>query len=138
MTSLLAIFLFSFICSLILTPISGSLGNKLGAIDRPDERKIHSGDIPRIGGLAMGISFIVTLYASSFFFTTVTDHLILNRKIVFCLIGGFVVFGIGFFDDIKRLGPLIKVIFQIAGVSIAYWGGIRINGICLFDSNYSA
>ena len=82
----------------------------------------------------MGISFIVTLYASSFFFTTVTDHLILNRKIVFCLIGGFVVFGIGFFDDIKRLGPLIKVIFQIAGVSIAYWGGIRINGICLFDN----
>jgi len=44
--------------SLLATPIVKRLALRLGAVDLPDERKIHKEPMPRLGGLAIYAAFI--------------------------------------------------------------------------------
>ena len=126
MTTLLAIFLISLLLSLITTPLVTWMGRKLGAIDIPDERKCHQIPIPRNGGLAIVFSFFTTLSIMSFFNTDISNKLHLNPPIVYLFVGSFICFGVGLFDDFKRLGPYIKFLVQIISATVAFMGGIRI------------
>ena len=48
--------------SFLLTPAVRKFVIKIGAVDVPkDERRMHSVPIPSMGGIAMYISFIVTI-----------------------------------------------------------------------------
>jgi len=128
MTTILAIFCVALILSMVLTPLAGRLGAILGALDEPAERKVHGRPIPRTGGLAIFVVFVLTLVISSFFNTNVSDLLVLDRQTVFLLGGAVICFGVGLFDDFHRLGPNVKLLFQIISASVAYWGGIQIGG----------
>ncbi|MBF0449542.1 MAG: undecaprenyl/decaprenyl-phosphate alpha-N-acetylglucosaminyl 1-phosphate transferase [Candidatus Magnetomorum sp.] len=126
MTTLLAIFLISLLFSLISTPVAKYLGQKLGAMDMPNERKCHQTPIPRNGGLAIVFTFFLTLCIMSLFNTDISNKLHLNRPMIFLFIGSLICFGVGLFDDFKRLGPYIKFSVQILAASVAFMGGIRI------------
>jgi len=126
MTTLLAIFLISLSISLLFTPVAKWLGQKLGAIDIPNERKSHQTPIPRNGGLAIVSSFFLTLCIMSFFNTKISNTLHLDTPMIFLFIGSLISFGVGLFDDFKRLGPYIKFLVQIIAASVAYMGGISI------------
>jgi len=47
----------SFVISLACVPLAMRLAFKIGAVDRPDERKVHSRVMPRLGGLAIFMAF---------------------------------------------------------------------------------
>ena len=49
----------TFIISLFITPVVKILAVKIGAIDKPNERKVHKKLMPRMGGLAIYISFLI-------------------------------------------------------------------------------
>jgi UDP-GlcNAc:undecaprenyl-phosphate GlcNAc-1-phosphate transferase len=53
MTTILVAFFLAAVLSNFLTPLAGKFGEKFGALDVPDERKVHSSAIPRTGGCAM-------------------------------------------------------------------------------------
>ena len=128
MTTILTIFAIALTLSLVLTPLAGKLGTRFGALDEPNDRKLHGKSIPRTGGLGIFVVFILTLVISSFFNTKISDLLVLDQQTIFLLGGAIICFGIGIFDDFHRLGPWIKFLFQIMAASIAYWGGIHIGG----------
>ncbi|MFC1859661.1 MraY family glycosyltransferase [Thermodesulfobacteriota bacterium] len=132
MTTILTIFSASLILSLLLTPLVGKLGIKFGAIDIPRDRKVQKRSIPRTGGLAVFLSFVLALILSQFIKTNISGLLILDRQNIFLFIGAIICFGTGLFDDFKRLGPAIKFLFQTLGASVAFYGGIQIGGINLF------
>jgi UDP-GlcNAc:undecaprenyl-phosphate/decaprenyl-phosphate GlcNAc-1-phosphate transferase len=132
MTTLLATFSVALILSLILTPLAGRLGLRFGAGDEPDERKVHTKIIPRSGGAAIFIVFLLALLITRYFNTNISNLLVLDRSMVFLFFGAIVCFGIGLIDDFYRLGPKIKFLFQIIAASFAYWGGIRIGGFDIF------
>jgi len=138
MTTLLAIFLISLLLSLILTPIAKWLGQQLGAIDIPNERKCHQIPIPRNGGLAIVSTFFLTLILMSFFNTDISNKLDLNRQMIFLFTGSFICFAVGLFDDFKRLGPYVKFMVQIIAATIAFMGGIRIEFFYLGDFHFQA
>ena len=50
--------LLCFIASLAITPLVKKLAMKIGATDKPNQRKVHSKIMPRLGGLAIFISFL--------------------------------------------------------------------------------
>ncbi len=131
MTSILTVFLIALAFSLCLTPLARKLGQKLGAMDKPDKRKIHIHPIPRTGGLAIFTSFLVTLSISDLFTTTLTEQLVINRQVMFFLGGAVTVFGIGILDDFFSLGPKLKLGFQILAASLAYYGGIQISELTI-------
>ena len=55
-------FLLAFITAYVITPYTIRLSKKIGALDVPKEkRKIHHGAMPRLGGLAIIMGFIVSI-----------------------------------------------------------------------------
>ncbi len=134
MTTILTTFIISLALSLLLTPIIGNAGKKYGLLDIPDKRKLHTKPIPRIGGVAIFLSFMSTLLFINLFKTKLATHFIFDHQMYSFFLGGAIIFGIGLFDDFKNLSPAVKLFFQIISASAAYYGGMQINGFDLFDT----
>jgi len=136
MTTILAIFIIALVLSLVLTPLLGKLGVRFGAVDEPEERKVHLRPIARCGGIGLFLSFLLTLVVGSLFFKTpVSDLLVLNSQTALCLLGALIVFGIGLFDDFHRLGSTTKFLFQILAATAAFFGGLQIGHLDILGLN---
>ncbi len=79
-THYLAGFIIAFVVSLTLTPLVRRLAFRIGAVDKPDARKVHIAPIPRIGGLAIVIAWLVPFLL----------YVHLNRQFWGLLAGGIV------------------------------------------------
>ena len=127
MTTLLFAFLATLLVSLALGPWVRRVGLRLHAVDKPSERKVHQGLVPRIGGLAIFLAFVLVLG-----FMVPWDNPIV-RKAVFeaenlpFLAGAVICFATGLWDDMTRLGPWQKFALQIIAASLAFWSGLRIH-----------
>lgn len=108
-------FLIAFLVSLALVPIVNKITKDLGIIAQTNHRTIHSGIIARTGGYAIYLSFLITIMI---FLKT-------DRQINSILIGGFVVFITGFYDDIHELSAKGKLVGQIiAALIVMIYGDI--------------
>jgi UDP-GlcNAc:undecaprenyl-phosphate GlcNAc-1-phosphate transferase len=119
MLKYLVLFLFASGISLLLTPRVKSIAKKMGALDLPGERKVHSQPIPRLGGLSIFIAFYLVLFVTSqisFFFFPI--HFLKEIKFGWLLVASAVVLGMGAVDDFRRVPPSIKFFFQIIAGSI--------------------
>ncbi|MCF8029325.1 MAG: undecaprenyl/decaprenyl-phosphate alpha-N-acetylglucosaminyl 1-phosphate transferase [Desulfohalobiaceae bacterium] len=96
-------------------------------LDQPDERKIHQGSVPRIGGLAIFVSFFLGLALAATASNPITSQVTLEAEKVAFLTGAILCFATGFWDDVRRLGPWEKFALQILATGIAFWGGLRIH-----------
>jgi len=126
LTILLLHFAIALTLSVIITPFTRFVGARLGAFDEQGERKVHLGAIPRVGGIAICLSFLVSVFILHFLFGLPQAYLTLDRKTGLFLAGGLIVFGIGLFDDFHPIGHRVKFCFQVFGSSIAYLGGVHI------------
>ena len=128
-TTILLFFFLALIFSLALTPLTRMLGVSLGAMDIPLKRKVHSSPIPRIGGVAVFLAFVAaTIILVNLNATRVSELFVFNQRTAFGFYGALVVFGCGLWDDFRRLNPGIKLFFQIVGATLAFVGGLSING----------
>lgn len=108
------------------TPAVRVLAHKLKAIDIPtDGRRMHKKPIPRLGGLAIYLGFVLTTLIFSEKITPTITAL---------LIGGSVIVLLGMLDDIFRLRASIKLIAQIGVAFIAVWQNITVERIVLMDN----
>jgi len=103
--------------ALILTPVVKNLAVKMGAVDDPKheknpERRMHSHPIPRMGGLAIFLGFILSVLI----FVPMTPQL---RRI---LLGGVIIVVLGIFDDIYDLSAKLKLLVQIIAALIVTVG----------------
>ena len=106
--------------SFALTPLVKKLAVKIGAVDVPkDKRRMHDHPIPRLGGLAIFIGFVV----SALFFAQV------DKQLQGILLGSCLIVGVGVVDDSHPLGAGIKFILQIVAALIAIWHGVVIQTI---------
>ena len=105
-----------------LTPIVRVLAIKIKAIDIPtDNRRMHHRPVPRIGGLAIFLSFLI----STISFCDIC------RDLMVILVGGAVLVLIGILDDIFRINAFIKLAVQFAVAIFAVWQGVKIEFIGL-------
>lgn len=120
MSVYLLFFGLSFAIAALFTPWVKKLAFKIRAVDVPkDDRRMHKVPIARLGGLAIYISFIVTL---SIFFR-------LSGEILGLVLGGSILVVIGIVDDVYRLGPWLKLCFQVLAALVAFYFGIRVEYI---------
>ena len=123
------LFIFAFIISLVVTmiliPPVMKWADKIGAIDLPDARKVHTQAIPRVGGIAMvaGSVLSVLLLAD------------LNQQVIAILAGFLVIWGFGLWDDKCDLNYKIKFLGQLLAVVIVVtWGDVIIRNFPFIDS----
>lgn len=120
--------LFAFIVSLVVTmtliPPFMKWADKIGAIDIPDARKVHTGAIPRVGGIAMLLgSFLSIIFWAEF-----------DNQIIALLVGFGVLFFFGIWDDRKDLNYKIKFFGQfVAVLVVVLYGDVVIRVVPFLD-----
>jgi UDP-GlcNAc:undecaprenyl-phosphate GlcNAc-1-phosphate transferase len=97
-------------------------------VDQPDAaRKIHRYPIPRVGGLAIAISYLVAYVLVR---PEEGSPLAQQLSLVWRLLpGAALAFGIGLLDDLFNLRAWIKLLGQVAAAGLACVGGVRILSI---------
>ncbi|MBN1384466.1 MAG: undecaprenyl/decaprenyl-phosphate alpha-N-acetylglucosaminyl 1-phosphate transferase [Elusimicrobia bacterium] len=139
-------FIVALIVSIGLTPVAKWLAAKFKVIDNPNERKIHSRNMPRWGGMAIYLGFmlgVITLYVYPRFHALLAfrhkvfekeeliDILSLNNQFMGILIGGTIIFILGLVDDKKGVSAVPKFLIQIiAALSVINYG-VNIPGLNL-------
>ncbi len=115
MAGLLAL-LVALLVGIVLRP----LANKLDIVAHPNERTVHSGNIPLVGGLA-----IFTGFCTAVIFI---DPLFLGHQAFF--LACIILITVGLLDDRSPLSVRTRFMFQIIAVLIvAFWGDISLNNL---------
>ncbi|MFN8470578.1 MAG: MraY family glycosyltransferase [Anaerolineae bacterium] len=118
MLSLMIIFAASLAFALGGTPVARSVAARLGMVDKPSARKIHSTPIPLMGGVAIYASVIlaVALFGDRFYISQVLAILIAATLVSF----------LGVWDDRFALRPLPKLAAQAVAASLVVVAGVRV------------
>ncbi|WP_428909663.1 glycosyltransferase family 4 protein [Niallia sp. Krafla_26] len=113
------------ISSILITPVVKKLAFLVGATDKPNQRKVHQNIMPRLGGLAIYISFVVGI------FIMLPEHLI-DNTLSSIMIGCTIIVITGIFDDIFEISPKLKLFGQLAAALVVIvWGDIKVEFINL-------
>lgn len=117
MSKYILAFLVPVLISFLVTPLAKRFAHITGAIDVPkDDRRIHKAPIPRLGGLAILVSAVLSILL----------FVELDKSIYAILIGGVLIAISGIIDDIKPMTPKLKLLFQIVAAGILVYGGVKI------------
>lgn len=119
MPSYFLAFITALIAVYALTPLVIKFAVKTGAMDKPDPRKVHKKPIPRLGGLAIYLAFMIA----------VCSMLDFSKEIVGLLLGGTFIVIVGIIDDFISLPAKVKLLGQILAACILVAFDIRIDFI---------
>ena len=113
----------TFFFTALFVPVVKKMANFIGALDMPNERKVHKVPIPRLGGLGIYAGFLLG-------YMLFGVHSVQMNAI---LIGSFIILVTGIFDDIKPVPAKWKLLAQIVGAAIVpLYGGILLQDISAF------
>lgn len=128
--TLILLFLLALALSLVVTPLVLRLAIKINALDLPGERKLHREPIPRLGGIAIYLAFIITLNTGLLLSDPLLELFQKSLRGWLGLVyGGSVVLALGIVDDIYQLRPRTKLLFQMLAATIVYGSGLQITKI---------
>ena len=105
------------VVSLLITPWVKRLAIKIGAVDTPDERKVHRSLMPRMGGLAVYVAFAAGALAVVPF----------SLPLAGLLFGGLLIVLLGIVDDVVTLSAKVKLVGQIAAAAAVVPFGIQVD-----------
>ena len=116
----------TFLASLILVPIVKKIALHINAMDEPNARKIHKVPMPRLGGLAIFLAFLLgyMLYGE------------ISTQMLSILIGSFLLILVGIVDDIHSVKARYKLIVQIVAAAIVVlYGDLSFTELSVFGYN---
>lgn len=135
-----AIYLGSLLLAALITPVIIYIANRLKIYDNPDVRKVHACAIPRIGGIAIFLSFITLITATLFLNNRIGEVFRDSQvQIIAMLAGGAFIFIVGLVDDFRSLRARHKLLAQVVAALALYLAGVRIdslNFVNLFTLNF--
>jgi UDP-GlcNAc:undecaprenyl-phosphate GlcNAc-1-phosphate transferase len=114
------VFILAFGIVWLITPVITRKAFVWGAVDQPGPRKVHQKAMPRLGGLALYISFLVGAYL-------LLPSTYLVQMGYGLLIGTTMVVLVGIIDDLYGLSPWLKLLGQVTAAASILPFGISIN-----------
>ena len=112
-----AALLCAFAVSFLMCPLVKSFAYRIGAIDVPkDNRRMHKKPVPRLGGLAIFLGFMVSMLL----FVRI-DH-----QLKGILLGASIIVVLGVVDDMSPLRASFKFCVQIVAALVAVFHGVVI------------
>lgn len=112
MFQVLVFCIFTVVISFILTPLVKKLALKVNAIDKPGERRVNVKAMPTLGGLAIYLSF----YISLFFLQPIPI-----KQIFPLFIASTIIIITGVIDDLIEISPRLKMLGIVMGALIIYY-----------------
>ena len=130
------LFLVALLATLLATPLAKCIAQHLGAIDKPDERRINKVPIPRMGGIgiALGLVAAVAMQVAGTKLlgwpTVFVPHMQLQGVDYKLLtVAVVIVFLTGAIDDVRNLKPRQKLLGQILAACVAAASGLVIGNV---------
>lgn len=111
----------AYLLGIFIVPLVIYFSKKNNLIDVPNERKIHHGQISRLGGVAIWLSVMLT-----FAFLILLSYYPKGQGLSAIIVGGSLMFLMGLVDDIYSLNAKFKLFIQIAIATIVILLGVRI------------
>lgn len=118
----IAAFASAFAITLVTTPLAKKISTKVGAIDYPKDRGVHVKPMPRMGGIAIVLGFLITVLVLYRF-----EQAMDIRQFAGFVAGAVIIVVLGIIDDIKTLRAKHKLLVQIVAALIVIFSGTRIN-----------
>ena len=123
LTSIILMVFIPFVFVALIIPIVKKIANHVGAMDIPNERKVHKTPMPRLGGLGIYAGFLLGYMI--FGEQTPTMNSI--------LIGSFILLITGIIDDINPLKASHKLVGQIlAALIVVIYGNLLLIDVTIF------
>ena len=105
------------VVSFIMCPLVKSFAYKIGAIDVPkDSRRMHKKPVPRLGGLAIFLGFMVSILL----------FVHIDHQMRGILLGAVIIVVLGVVDDMTPLRAKFKFLVQILAALVAVYHGVVI------------
>jgi len=122
-------FILSLVVTLIATPLVKRFAIYVGAVDKPNHRKVHQRLMPRLGGLAIYAGFTVAYWL--LFPSFLEQQGITSQQAFGIFLGGTIIVLVGALDDRFELSPKVKLLGQIIAAAVVVYYGLRIEFINL-------
>lgn len=114
-------FLAALALALVLVPLTKRLALRVGAIDYPNERSMHTVPTPKLGGLGILVAAVV---AGILWLPDDNE----SNAIVF---GAVAIAWVGFLDDVFELAAAPKLLGQVVAVVIPVSAGVTVENFTL-------
>lgn len=107
----------AFLGSYVFTPWARKISDKIGAVDIPEERKIHKEAVPYGGGIAIFLGFLAAFLFLNRFSPAISGF----------IVGALIIVILGIYDDIYNIPALPKFFIQSLAALIVIYSGVRID-----------
>ena len=114
----------AYLIGVCLVPLVISFSKREGLVDVPNERKIHTKPISRIGGVAIWASTMLTFLCLVFMSYYPSGNLLSG-----ILLGGSLMFLLGLVDDVYNLDAKFKLFLQVSIATLVYLLGVQIDNV---------
>ncbi|MFA7567032.1 MAG: MraY family glycosyltransferase, partial [Alkalispirochaeta sp.] len=116
--------------NLMLTPVILHFAHKYKWYDQKNYRKIHTENIPRLGGIAIFLAFFIASMLGFFLIVSPAQIQLWSTTSVALIIAGMAVMhGMGIYDDFVNLRAPLKFFFQILSGIIVVSSGAMIQSL---------
>ncbi|MFM9121583.1 MAG: glycosyltransferase family 4 protein [Actinomycetota bacterium] len=111
------------IVTAIFTPLVAMLGRKFGWMATPDARRNHPEATPDVGGIAFFVALVaaITVAWQMDRFDPLFKN---NSELLGVIVAGFIVFVLGFIDDIHEVSAPMKVTGVVIAAVALIWFGV--------------
>jgi UDP-GlcNAc:undecaprenyl-phosphate/decaprenyl-phosphate GlcNAc-1-phosphate transferase len=117
-------FVIALLVAFVITPVIQERAQTLKLSDRKENRRTIN--VPRLGGVAIMVSFVITIIFYLAVFGRYTPHGVRHLDLEAIAVGALIIFVVGLLDDIKPLAPQVKLLGQILAASSTWLMGLRI------------
>jgi UDP-GlcNAc:undecaprenyl-phosphate GlcNAc-1-phosphate transferase len=125
----LSILVVTVVCSAVLVALILRLSHHKSWYDHINDRKIHSGEVPRLGGLGFSLVFIV----AAVIIVALTQPAHSVTRSLSCLAGVFIIVVFGVWDDFRPIKSEIKLLIQILAALCVIFSGFTFKRIVYFN-----
>lgn len=100
--------------AVLVTPLVIRLAKRLGALDKPGTRRVHTKLTPRLGGIAVFLAFLGTMVTIWFLRNQVSALLYEDSfRLAMILAAGAIMLALGILDDLRGLGAKQKLLVEV-------------------------
>jgi len=118
----------------LLTPGILRLAHQKRWLDQPNHRTVHQQPIPRLGGVGMVVSIVIsllTLWGADLLGFWVWPTGTWSQTTLLVLLGWGVIFLLGVLDDFCQLKAVFKVLIQVLGILLVFAANLTIERIAV-------